>query len=362
MAIVTSLCVDAADAPASVYPQLLDVGAQERRRVYWQCAMVFFATSVRCNPGVQHLFYTNDEAPACWGGIDYRAFLNQVGVQTRQLPFKDFCPPPAFGTEFRNAFYKLEVLRELARPEAEEGSLLLDSDCVWTRPTPALLELLRQPGTLLLLDAEPEAGPDTKVHGLSRRDIGNLYRHLDPTYPVDVPRHYGGELLGGSRQRLAEVATELQAFWEAVMRDYPTAAPRFASGRSLFDGDEYLTSFVYNRLAQPGIDASPFIRRIWTSFRKTDVRATDAQLPIWHLPNEKNQGLPILCRRVLDPNSAFWHLPLSELAAYLGRFLGIPRPLWHPQRLLILARKLPRLLVLLRRKLLPAPRLALSSS
>ncbi|AII50657.1 hypothetical protein [Hymenobacter sp. APR13] len=360
MAIVTSLCVDTAGIPASVYPQLLDVGAHERRRVYWQCTVVFFATSVRCNPGVTHLFYTNDEAPAYWEGTDYRAFLLKLGVQIRPLAFEEFCPPPAFGTEFRNAFYKLEVLRELARPEAEAGSILLDSDCVWTRPVPALLELLRQPDTLLLLDAEPDTGPDTKVHGLSRRDIGHLYRQLDPAYPVAVPRHYGGELLGGSRQRLAEVAAELQAFWTMVLRDYPTAAPRFASGRSLFDGDEYLTSFVYNRLVRPGTDASPFIRRIWTSYRKTDVRATDIQLPIWHLPNEKNQGLPILCRRVLDLHSAFWHTAPTELAAYLGRFLGVPRPLWHPQRLLILARKLPRVLVVLRRLLSPQPRLTLS--
>lgn len=353
MAIVTSLCVDTAGAPASVYPQLLDVGAEQRRRVYWQCTMVFFATSVRCNPGVRHLFYTNDEAPANWGGVDFRAFLAELGVETRLLPFVEFCPPPQFGTEFRNAFYKLEVLRELARPDADAGSLLLDSDCVWTRPMPALLELLRQPQTLLLLDAEPDTGPDTKVHGLSRRDIGDLYRQLDPAYPVAVPRHYGGEILGGSRDRLAELAGRLHTLWHNVLRDYPAAPPRFASGRSLFDGDEYLTSFVYNSLAQPGLDASPFIRRIWTSYRKTDVRPTDMELGIWHLPNEKNQGLPLLCRRVLDRNSLFWRTPPADLAPYLGRFLGVPQPLWQPQRLLILARKLPRLLVLARR-LLPA--------
>ena len=349
MAIVTSLCVDTAGAPASVYPQLLDVGAEQRRRVYWQCTVVFFATSVRCNPGVKHLFYTNDEASASWDGIDYRAFLAGLGVQTQYLPFVEFCPPPHFGTEFRNAFYKLEVLRELARPEADEASLLLDSDCVWARPAPALLQLLRRPETLLLLDAEPEAGPDTKVHGLSRRGIGNLYRQLDPAYPVAIPHHYGGEILGGSRQRLAEVDQLLRALWHTVLQKYPSTPPRFESGRSLFDGDEYLTSFVYNRLATPGVDASPFIRRIWTSYRNTNVRPTDLGLPIWHLPNEKNQGLPLLCRRVLNPASTFWRTQPTELAQYLGQFLGIPRPLWQPQRLLVLATKLPRLLVLARR-------------
>lgn len=351
MAIVTSLCVDTAGAPASVYPQLLDVGAEQRRRLYWQCAVVFFATSVRCNPGVKHLFYTNDEAPACWGGSDYRAFLDGLGVLTLHLPFEEFCPPAQFGTEFRNAFYKLEVLRELARPGADEASLLLDSDCIWTQPAPALLQQLRQPETLLLLDAEPDAGPDTKIHGLSRRGIGNLYRQLDPAYPVAVPHHYGGEILGGSRQRLAEVDAEVRGLWQRVLHSYPSAPPRFESGRSLFDGDEYLTSFVYNRLLQPGTDASPYIRRIWTSYRNTNVRATDLALPIWHLPNEKNQGLPLLCRRVLNPSSTFWRTDPANLARYLGRFLGVPQPLWQPQRLLVLATKLPRLLVLARRLL-----------
>ena len=51
MDIVTSLCVDDTTTPDSLYPQLLDVSASKRRRIYWQCTAVFFATSVRWQSG-----------------------------------------------------------------------------------------------------------------------------------------------------------------------------------------------------------------------------------------------------------------------------------------------------------------------
>ncbi|QDA58879.1 hypothetical protein [Hymenobacter jejuensis] len=350
MDIVTSLCVDEAHEPASFYPQLRDVSADKRRRVYWQCTVVFFSTSVRCNPDARHLLYTNDAAPATWDGVDHREFLSSIGVEIRQLSFQTFCPPQRFSKEFRNAFYKLDVLQELAKPTAADHSLLLDSDCVWTRPDPKLISLV-QSDALLLLDAEPESTPDTKIHGLSRRDMGNLYRELDPNYPVEAPLHFGGEIIGGSRARLGEVVEQLRAIQDQVLVEYPAGPPRFSSGRTLFDGDEYLTSFVCNRLPRPWTDTSPFIRRIWTSYRNTNVRRSDVQLTIWHLPNEKMQGLPVLCRQMLRRDSAFWRLAPTNLAGYLGRYLGVPNPVWSPQRLLTLANKLPRLVVIAKRML-----------
>jgi hypothetical protein len=350
MNIVTSLCVDDSDTPNSLYPQLLDVSASKRRQVYWQCTAVFFATSVRCNPTAHHILYTNDQGDATWAGVDFRQFLNTLGVEIKTLAFESFRPPAHFVTEFRNAFYKLDVLRSLSQPEAGPYSLLLDSDCVWTRPAPALTRVV-QSDTLLLLDAEPDSLPDTKIHGLSRRDMGNLYKELDPTYPVAVPIHFGGEIIGGSRQRLAEVVEQLDATWKQVVRDYPVSPPTFRSNRNIFDGDEYVTSFVYNRLPTPWSDASPYIRRIWTSYRNTNVRHSDTLLPLWHLPNEKTQGLPVLSCKVVDRSSQFWKLPPEALANYLGNYLGIPHPIWRIQRLLTLATKLPRLLVIAKRLL-----------
>jgi hypothetical protein len=208
-----------------------------------------------------------------------------------------------------------------------------------------------QSDVLLLLDAEPESLPDTKIHGLSRRDMGDLYRELDPEYPVAVPIHFGGEIIGGSRERLAEVADQLSAFWKKIVREYPTSPPRFRSNRNIFDGDEYMTSFVCNRLPRPWTDASPFIRRIWTTYQNTNVRAADVHLSIWHLPNEKMQGLPILCQKVVKRDSRFWRIQPEALAEYLGSYLGVPHPIWRPRRLLILATKLPRLLLIVKRLL-----------
>ncbi len=109
-------------------------------------------------------------------------------------------------------------------------------------------------------------------------------------------------------------------------------------------GDEYVTSFGYSRLPYPWTDASLFIRCIWTSYQKNNVRLADVALSIWYLPNEKMQGLPVLSRKVVQLNSRFWNLPPEALADYIGSYLGVPHPIWRPRRLLTLAAKLPRLL------------------
>lgn len=347
MNIVTSLCVDEDGQEASRYAQLLDMQAEQRRRVYWQCVVVFFASSVRCNPGARHLFFTNDQAPAGWRGLDYRAFLARIGVEIRLLPFTSFVPPPGFSTDFRNGFYKLEVLQALADPALGPSSVLFDSDCVWTRPVPELARRLETSNQLLLLDVQAGSTPDDQVAGLSRRAIGALYREIYPGYPAAVPTFFGGEVVGGSQATLAALLADLQATWQHLQRAYPAAPPRFSTQESIYDGDEYVMNLVYNRRPWPWLDASPYLRRIWTSHRYTNVLPTDAALPLWHLPSEKLQGLPVLCRQALNPASDFWRVPLAGFGTYLGRYLGLTA--WAPQRLLALSTKLPRAWVLVKR-------------
>ena len=351
MDIVTSLCVDDARHPAARYAQLLDLKAEQRRRIYWQCVVVFFASSVRCNPRARHRFFTNDQAPITLHNVDCRRFLEGIGVEINLLPFVEFQPPAGFSTLFRNAFYKLEVLRALAAPEAGASSLLLDSDCVWTRPEPALARTVAAGPGLLLFDVLADTTPDTKIENLSRRDIGATYREIYPDYPVEVPIYFGGEVVGGSRAALGQLVGELQATWQHLAQAYPTAPPRLCTQESLYDNDEYVTNLVYNRSGRPWVDAAPFIRRLWTSYRYRNVLPTDAQLPIWHLPSEKLQGLPVLCRRALRVDSWFWRVPLADFGGYLGKYLGVTASTWAPQRLLALSTKLPRVLVVAKRLL-----------
>lgn len=359
MDIVTSLCVDDSRHPASYYDQLQDVNADQRRRVYWQCVTVFFATSTRCNPTAGHVLYTNDKAHTTWHGTDCREFLRGLGVQIRELEFEQYQPPANFSGKFRNGFYKLEVMRELASPQAADCSLLLDSDCVWTRSSPEL-EAAVGSGSLLLYDISP--GPDDKIFGLSRRDMGDLYRQLFPQFPAEAPQYYGGELVGGTRARFGELIATIDQQWHHIVSTYTQQPPRFCNQESLFDGDEYVTIMAYNSLPRPKLDAQPFIRRMWTAYRYSDVRDSDLALPIWHMPSEKLQGIPVLTRLVLNPRSSFWRVPQAELGHYLGRYLGVPHSLLNPQRLLSLASKLPTAWRLAKRMLTPKKNLVLTPS
>lgn len=359
MNIVTSLCVDDARHPASYYDQLQDVTAEQRRRVYWQCVTVFFATSTRCNPTAGHVLYTNDKAPTVWHGTDYLEFLRGLGVEIREMEFEQYQPPVNFSSKFRNGFYKLEVMEALAQPDAADYSLLLDSDCVWTKTSPEL-EAAVCSGSLLLYDISP--GPDDKIFGLSRRDMGDLYRQLFPDFPAKVPQYYGGELVGGSRAQFSKLVALLTQQWRHIVTTYTQQPPRFCNQESIFDNDEYITILAYNSLLSPKLDAHPFIRRMWTSYRYSDVRDSDLDLPIWHMPSEKLQGIPVLDKLVRNPRSSFWRVPQAELGHYLGRYLGVPHSLLNPQRLLSLASKLPTAWRLAKRLLTPKKNLVLTPS
>ncbi|GAB3287282.1 hypothetical protein [Hymenobacter tenuis] len=359
MDIVTSLCVDDARHPASYYDQLQDVTANQRRRVYWQCAMVFFATSTRCNPTAGHVLYTNDKGPTVWHGTDYREFLRGLGVRIQEMEFEQYQPPANFSGKFRNGFYKLEVMSALSGPQAADCSLLLDSDCVWTRNS-AELEAAVGSGSLLLYDMS--SGPDDKIFGLSRRDMGDLYRQLFPDFPETAPYYYGGELVGGTRGCFRELIATIAQQWNHIISTYKQQPPRFCNQESIFDNDEYITIPAYNSLPRPKLNAQPFIRRMWTAYRYSDVRDSDLDLPIWHMPSEKLQGIPVLDKLVVTPGSSFWRVPQPELAHYLGRYLGVPHSLLNPQRLLSLASKLPTAWRLAKRLLTPKKDLVLTPS
>jgi hypothetical protein len=83
---------------------------------------------MRCNPDTRHILYTSDKEESTWDNTDFRQFLTELGAGIKELVFDKIRPLEHFVTEFRNAFYKLDVLHSLAQPEMGTCSLLLDSE------------------------------------------------------------------------------------------------------------------------------------------------------------------------------------------------------------------------------------------
>jgi hypothetical protein len=336
MIIASCICVDESRADEKIVytglPRLFNT--QERRSIYWKCAMVSFATSIRCNPSAQHILYTNDNQEFLIKGVNVKAKLEELGVEIRYLPFGSFKPPKGYSTRFQNAFYKLDVLKALSE-EKNAQILLLDSDCVWVRPDNYLAQVL-QNNKVLLYDYYNVSSPQTKIHGITQQEMGNLYREVDPDYPQPHPVWFGGEIIGGSSEHLSQICEQLAKAFRLILAKYPEHPPKFVDGNSIFDNDEYLSSFVYNQMTIPWINATGYLRRILTALTYHTARPDDLNLTIWHLIEEKTQGFPLLYQEVTNPDSYFWRVRLSEFSSYLGQFFGLPHNLTAKRRGLLL--------------------------
>lgn len=327
MNIITSICVDENEHSTSTYPNTKYSTSSQRRLFYWNCVIVFFCSSIRCNPKARHILYTNDQEPLIINGKDIYQYLKSLNVEIKYLPFSSFVPPDRISRVFKNAFYKLDVIKELGTVEGH--SLLLDSDCFWTKTDEELYALV-QSDAVLLYNVYENKDPTVKYHGISPSDMGQVFKQLDPNYPEPYPIRFGGEIISGSQQNFKYIASVLEKEFNNIINS-TTEPPLFNNGKKIFDGMEFFTSYVYNKLPlnTDWINTKKFIRRIWTDVTSSFAVPSDIHLTIWHMPNEKKQGVPLLVKKILKQNSDFWTIPLSEFPHYLGKYLGVPERKSH---------------------------------
>jgi hypothetical protein len=304
----------------SVYPQ---VGGRSSstwfQAVYWRCVVDFFAASARVNPGAHHRLYTNVDAIPDIDGFDTATFLARHGVEVVVLPYTSK-PPAGWHSAWTNQFYVFDVTAHLAETLAgpDAVGVLLDSDCVFTRPVGPLVEAAREHGVLTF---DAHVADDEEMNGLSPRQLGRLLADLDGiggggAAPV-VP-YAGGEIVAGTRDALRAVVREAQAMWPEMLR-------RHAAGEPKTNEEAHLLSAVYHRLGLPVGTADPFIDRMFTWFTGATVRPGHERMMIWHLPNEKRLGLRRLFRSVRNEDSWFWTLPVGDAwRQRLGRTLSVP--------------------------------------
>ena len=91
--IVTGMCCDE-EGQESKYPQGSDAksSSEKFQLVYWRCAVVYFASSVRNNPEAQHILFTNADRIPNIETFNTVEFFNKIGVKVVQIPFT-YQPP-----------------------------------------------------------------------------------------------------------------------------------------------------------------------------------------------------------------------------------------------------------------------------
>lgn len=329
MNIVTSICVDILSHPTkkkSTYPQIK--GAQNPRIIYWRCVVTFCITALKYHPEKNLIVYTNDNDVILIDGYDVKEKLESLGVQIIQMPFISFDPKDR-SKYFRNAFYKLEVIEALGK--LKEASILLDSDCIWTRRDIDLFKMIESGSKIVLKDTyQRSTTPELKEpHNLSMKEMGDLYKGFkikDLTMQVSFPVWYGGEIVGATPALFLEISKRLKTTFDyCIMKSDNGKSITFNNGSSIFDGDELISSFVYNTFPSSMIYDSYniHVKRIWNGIAHNNVNDSDLRLSIWHLPAAKQSGLKKLFKEIKNPKSKY-HEVREDDSQYLGSFFGIP--------------------------------------
>ncbi|MCM1173572.1 MAG: hypothetical protein NC341_00825 [Blautia sp.] len=200
----------------------------------------------------------------------YASLFSARGIKVLRAAFDNYTVPQNFMWEY--AFYKLKALEYIVNNTDYEYILGLDSDtyvadgleklwteCEWDRPV--LLPVL------------------ASTSGDARKQIITDYeRNWGQHLPLV---HYGGEFIAGKRNVLSDFSKRINDIYSKVKQN----------GFQITDemGDEGFLSMAANDFEV--LSAYPFIRRYWTRHAWYGADTCWADVPIWHLPAEKDYGI-----------------------------------------------------------------------
>ena len=314
------------DSPeeSSEYPQ---VGKRSHladfQKVYWKCVAVFFALSTRFNPKRRHILFSNiaqEEIP--WiDGFDLKSFLKEKNVEVVTIPLTWQTPEGFFG-KWRNQFYIFDILTFIengfksggyfnSSPDSDEPSfVILDSDCIINRPLDVLFAEIKHYGLLAL----PMPYSDThNINGVTREQMRDIFAELDRnadslSAQQENPVYYGGEIFAATLPVISQINAIAPGVWQKMLE-------RHRAGQPKLNEEAHFLSYCYHKIGRFG-SLEGFIKRIWTSPHYSNVRAEDANLPIWHLPSEKTGGIALIFKKLENRN---WKLDA------LGGYLGVPK-------------------------------------
>jgi hypothetical protein len=314
--IVTGMCCDE-EGQESKYPQGSDAksSSEKFQLVYWRCAVVYFASSVRNNPEAQHILFTNADRIPNIESFNTVDFLEQIGVKVVQIPFT-YQPPLEYFHAFRSTFFKFDIIQYLKNlSDLNDRCIALDSDCVWVNSADRIIADIEKQGLVTYDLYEPD---DKIISGLTRREMQKIYEELG--YKVDEPpKYFGAEFIVGSGKHIKILSDEVDSIWETCLQ-------RFAAGKTKLNTEEQMLTYIYNKLGYARSSGNAYFNRVWTSPILCTATEADLKMDVWHLPAEKGYGIKRLFAQVANPNSDFWSRPVGEeFIKYVAGYMGIPK-------------------------------------
>ena len=268
----------------SKFPQVSGKSSNlDFQRVYWDCMVVFFSTSIRFNQGKMHYLFTNAEDIPQFEDFDVKGFLKENEVEIINVSNK-FKVPLGYYESWNNQFYEFSILDYLSQNTKKDYRLLLlDSDCIFNAPVDYLFRKLEdgKHGAFTYSIDYPE---NYSINGLNRIEMQRIFKDmgLKCEYP---PVYSGGEILFAKREFIESLSNDFEELWDKLIS-------RFENGVLKFNEEAHALSYYYHKLGAAIGELNGKIKRCWTNpLIYRNVTKKDISLTIFHLPSEKKGGI-----------------------------------------------------------------------
>lgn len=315
--ICTWFCADE-KGEESIFPQTGQKSSGQRHQnIYWKCIVVFFITSKRFNKAEKHLLFTNVSTLPVIEGVDMNQVFADLGVTVINTSFKYKTPKGYYG-KFQNQFYEFSILEHIAVNDhhMNDQYLVLDSDCIFIKPVASLFKEAEPTG---FISFEDKVLPDYVINGLSRQDMKGIFEELLQHSIVEMPSYHLGEFLLCSVKNIKKIYADFQELWPQLLERNSKNLPKF-------NEEAHTLSYLYFKNGLHASQSESYMRRIWTNpLFYREVRPTDTQLSIWHLPAEKTFGLSKMYDQFMRLSSDYgFHITNAKYQQYVEKVLGIP--------------------------------------
>ena len=246
--------------------------------VFYRCIVVSLVSAKQKNQNCDAALVTNTAVPE-----PYAAQLSQAGIRVIACPFDNYRFEADL--DWSLAYYKLCAMQYLLETEHYENYLMLDSDTFTQR---GYQDIWREAAEAVLLYQVPHAASQTMTAAISR-----CYDAVESGGVPHSLTHFGGELVAGSKVRLADFMALCQQYFDELQ----------ARGITPKEGDEAVwcgAAYRSLRAGQPVRAANAYIFRYWLGGRFYYV-STNYQLDpvcILHLPGAaKDRQLKLIYKK-----------------------------------------------------------------
>jgi len=276
----------------SIYPQVGGHSSSEKfQEVYWKCVVVFFETSLKFNPSVEHILFTNTKQTSLIiDGLDVFKYLANNNVSVRVVK-NQYIVPAGYYQSWNNQFFEFSILENIRDYLSKDDLfLLLDSDCVFTKNIDYLfdkLNLAQEDALTYVIDY----GPDHVINGCTRRQMHTIFNDLG-LISDKIPNYCAGEVFFAKGNFISKVCDDFPMIWNDLMA-------RFSRGDIKLNEEAHVLSFFYQKFKVDFGGLNSHIKRCWTDpFTYRNIVSADYELDILHLPAEKKTGITSVFRKI----------------------------------------------------------------